>query len=103
MGLDELMGMPWSWQGPREVTEDGQTHWELTVRELPDFFVAGRSREEVLVEALPALTAFLGSYLENNETPPLPTALNSWRVMIVDEADVVLATTTPRFRAVTAA
>ncbi len=82
MTLNEIVGLPWSWEGPREVTEDGDTHFELTVRELPDFFVAADSRDAVLSEARPALAAFLQSYLENGEIPPLPVG-DRWHVTLI--------------------
>jgi predicted RNase H-like HicB family nuclease len=77
-----MAGLGWTWEGPRQVTEDGVTHFELTVRELPDFFVAGHTRDEVLTEARPALAAFLQSYVENGESPPLP-ADDHWRITVV--------------------
>jgi predicted RNase H-like HicB family nuclease len=80
--LDELMDLPWTWQGPREVRDDG-THWEIQVAELPDFFVAGESYDEVLRELPTALRAFLASYLDRGETPPIPKHPEWWRVMKV--------------------
>ena len=70
--IEQLLAASWSWQGPKEVREDDRTHFELRVAELPDFLVAGETREEVLQEAAPALRAFLLSFVEREETPPLP-------------------------------
>lgn len=82
MTLDDMVALPWSWEGPREVQDDGNTYFELVIRELPDFFVAGKSRDEVLAEAVPALTEFLRSYLDNHEVPPLPDSRN-WRFSVI--------------------
>ena len=70
--LQELMTMPWTWLGPNKVVEGKKTHWELRIRELPDFLVAGRTEKEVRTEAAAALEAFLASYVEAGERPPLP-------------------------------
>jgi predicted RNase H-like HicB family nuclease len=71
--LADLMHLPWGWQGPTEVREPGEEpYFEIRIRELPDYFVAGRTREEVLTACAPALRAFLQSYLDADEMPPLP-------------------------------
>ena len=72
MTLNELITMSWTWRGPIEVRDGDTVHYEMRIEELPDFFVAGQSAEEVLDEAKPALETFLTSYLERNETPPMP-------------------------------
>lgn len=80
--LQELMAMPWTWVGPHKVTEGKKSHWELRIRELPDFLVAGSTEKEVKTEAAAALEAFLASYVDAGETPPLPT-LPQWRFYLM--------------------
>jgi predicted RNase H-like HicB family nuclease len=70
--IEELMVLPWGWVGPFRVQEDGDTFWEARIRELPDFFVAGTSAPEVEEQCEDALRAFLMSYIEAGEEPPLP-------------------------------
>jgi predicted RNase H-like HicB family nuclease len=68
-----MMRLRWGWQGPTEVREPNEDpFFEIRIRELPDFFVAGKTREEVLVASAPALRAFLESYTDAGEMPPLP-------------------------------
>ncbi len=97
MTLDEMMGLAWGWMGPAEVHESGGTpHFEIRIRELPDFFVAGRSREEALAGSRPALRAFLQSYLDHGEAPPLPARRTvSW---VVRRATMPLQRAIPRVR-----
>jgi len=84
--LDQLVAMRWTWHGPRQVESDGSLHWELTIEELPDFFVAATTYDEVIAELRPGLRAFLQSYLERGQTPPLPTDPTLWRVQLVPVA-----------------
>lgn len=72
MNVESLMAEPWNWIGPNEVRDPEGAYFEKRVLELPDFFVAGRTREEVEGEALEALKAFLQSFLDRNELPPRP-------------------------------
>lgn len=72
MTVDDVVRLPWAWREPRLVEEDGQAHLEMRIDDLPEFFVAGATEEEVRAEAEPALRAYLASYLENGEVPPLP-------------------------------
>ena len=73
MELNKLTHLPWGWQGPTEVRQPGTaSYFEIRIRELPDFFVAGATREEALAQSGPALRAFLQSYVDNGEIPPLP-------------------------------
>jgi hypothetical protein len=66
----ELLMLPWSILGPRAVDDgQGNRHFEIRVKELPDFFVAGATESEVLYDFKPALLAFLESYTGE----PLPT------------------------------
>jgi predicted RNase H-like HicB family nuclease len=72
MTLREMMQQRWSVVGPRQVELDGFPYWEIQVAELPDFVVAGETRAEVLNEYPAALEAFLRSFVEAGEDPPLP-------------------------------
>lgn len=78
MTINELMRARWSVRGPRRVVDGETAHWEIRVDELPDFFVAAESPDEALDEYLPALKAFLESYLEAGEQPTLPPAPKTW-------------------------
>jgi len=69
---------------------DGVRHWEIRVEELPEFFVAGETRDEVLREYLPALEAYLDSFIEAKELPPLPQH-GRWLFRIEDTARVQTA------------
>lgn len=84
MTLGDLMRLGWGWQGPVEVREPGEEpYFEIRIRELPEFFVAGRTREEALAGSGRALQAFLQSYLDAGDTPPLPINQQpSWLVGI---------------------
>lgn len=83
MVYEVLLGRPWGWVGPVEVTDEGATHFELRIRDLPDFFVAGVSRADVLNEALPALRAFLDSYPPHER--PVPEAKQGdWQTTVLD-------------------
>lgn len=88
MTLGDMMGLRWGWQGPNEIREPGEEpYFELRIRELPEFFVAGQTREEVLAAAGPALQAFLESFTEAGTRPPLPVDQQvSWRVRILSFA-----------------
>lgn len=87
MMFEALVGRAWQWIGPAKVDCDGEEYFELRIRELPDFLVVGRTRAEVLSEALPALRIFLDSYAGG--TAPVPTPArpaNTWVVRIHDFA-----------------
>lgn len=71
--LKRLVSLSWTYRGPLEVKEEGDVWWEIRIKELPDFFVAGRDGEEALQELRPALTAFLSSYLESGDAVPIPS------------------------------
>jgi len=94
--IDELVRLPWTWQGPTLRKEDDAEYWELRIAELRDFFVAGETRDEVVWEALPALRGFLDSYLSNGELPPLPQP-TSWRLYIVDREQAGTRSRGPTF------
>jgi predicted RNase H-like HicB family nuclease len=79
MTIDELMALPWTWQGPALVQDEGEApYYELRVAELPDFFVIGQTAEEARAESSPALRAFLSSYVEVGEEPTLPKRAGIW-------------------------
>lgn len=80
--LEQLLRLPWTYQGPRQTGEGEDSCWELRIAELPGFLVAGFTRDEVLVELFPALRTFLESYLEHNEVPPLPADPDLWRMVL---------------------
>ena len=72
MNPEELAMLPWSIVGPRPVQDrEGNRHFEMRVKELPDFLVSGRTEAEVLWGFKPALVAFLKSFLPG-QLPPLP-------------------------------
>ena len=69
----QMVTLPWQWQGPtHQLDEHENEWWELRIAELPEFFVAASTHEEVIAEASVALQAFLESYLSRGESPPLP-------------------------------
>ena len=75
MSPDELVMLPWSIVGPRMVqNEQGNRHYEMRVKELPDFLVAGSTESEVLFGFKPAFLAFLQS-LSASDLSQLPEGL----------------------------
>lgn len=82
MTLDDLVELPWTWQGPNRITDSSGTSFEYRIEELPDFFVLGASLGEARREAVPALRAFLQSYLESGEVPTLPNSTSLWRFVV---------------------
>lgn len=82
MTLKEMAALPWAWQGPTQVADADGERWELTIAELPDFFLAAPSRDEVLSEAGAALRAYLRTYVDRNETPRLPATRGAWAVTV---------------------
>lgn len=75
MTMAEYLRMPWTIE--RSVHDDDGEYIALRVRELPGFVVAGQTDAEVEQMFWDALPAFLESYLEDGEAPPLPNALLS--------------------------
>jgi predicted RNase H-like HicB family nuclease len=67
---DFYVRLPWTLV-PSARDDDG-TYLVLEVRELPGFIVTGKDEEEIAAEFWPALEAFIESYLEDGEHPPLP-------------------------------
>jgi len=82
MTLDELLRLTWSWGGPVEVVEDGDTHFEVRVTELPEFYAAGATKQEAIENAIPSLRAYLLSFLENDDMPPLPAQAPTWQFVV---------------------
>ena len=69
----DFVRLPWSIRGPSRIEDEhGSVHYAIRILELPDFYVAGASENEVLYEFRDALLAFLDSYLRDGEVPPLP-------------------------------
>jgi predicted RNase H-like HicB family nuclease len=65
--------LAWDWQGPTKQRDDqGNTWWEIRIRELPDFLVAEESPEAARAAVAEALEAFIDSYLSRGEEPPRP-------------------------------
>jgi predicted RNase H-like HicB family nuclease len=78
MSVEELLNLRWSWQGPERKEVDGDVYYEATIAELPDFFVAGETQNEVVSEMKPALRAYLESFIEHGDPlPGMPDVL--WR------------------------
>jgi hypothetical protein len=80
--MDQMLRLPWGWRGPVEVrAPEGDVHFELRIQELPDFFLAAPTRDQVLAECVEALGAFLQSYADHQEVPPLPIPpVPTWQV-----------------------
>jgi len=73
MNAGDYVMLPWSIRGPAQVTDEhGNTHYEMRVEELPDFLLAASSEDEALHEFGTALLAFLESYTNEGEVPPVP-------------------------------
>ena len=73
MNAGDYSTLAWSIRGPARVTDEhGNTHYEMRVEELPDFLLAASSEGEALHEFGTALFAFLDSYANDGEVPPVP-------------------------------
>ena len=71
----------WTWIGPTPIGDPAQPdYYELRIQELPDFFLAGVTLDELYAELRPALRTFFESYTERNE--PLPPLPRKWIVSI---------------------
>lgn len=87
--VPQMARLPWTFQGPRFMQpRPDETYFELRIAELPDFFIAGESVEEVLNGLPSALHAFLQSYVDAGETPPLPQDRSRWQVTRPDAPHV---------------
>jgi predicted RNase H-like HicB family nuclease len=71
----------WTWIGPSPVGDPHHPeYYELRIEELPDFFLAGTTLDELYAELKPALRAFFESYSERKE--PLPALPRRWVVSV---------------------
>ncbi len=70
MDIDEYLTLPWTIVHS-EHHDDGD-YVALEIEELPGFLVAARTDKELEEQFWPALEAFLLSYVERGEVPPLP-------------------------------
>jgi hypothetical protein len=82
MDLQTLISLPWTIRGPEMIVDGDQTHWEITIAELPDFFMAGQTWREVISEYPEALKAYLRSYTDRGQVPSLPPDPLVWRVFV---------------------
>ena len=71
--LDFYLSVPWTVR--REEHHDDGDYLALTIDELPGFVVASYSETELEGDFWDALEAFLKSYLDDGEPPPLPEGL----------------------------
>lgn len=72
MTLRELLLLPWNRTEPVRQEEDGVAWFEIRVKELPDFLVAGETVDEVNREFRDALESHLAAYVAQGEVPELP-------------------------------
>ena len=70
MRLAHYISLPWTVR--RAEHDDDGRYIALTVDELPGFVAAGRTEEEAEAAFWDAFPAFLRSYLDAGEQPPLP-------------------------------
>lgn len=80
MSLQEMLTLPWTWHGPERVVDADGARWELTIVELRDFYLVGKDKNDLLRQAFPALVAYLKSYSDRGQNPPVPKRLRSWQV-----------------------
>jgi hypothetical protein len=79
--MSDMVRLPWHWHGPKRIQDPDGEYYELRIEELPDFFLAAPTRDQVLTACAQALAAFLHSYLDHGETPPFPAgSVPGWRV-----------------------
>jgi hypothetical protein len=100
MTLKEMLSLPWTWQGPNHVVDGDGERWELTIAELQDFFLVGETSDELLNEAWPALVAYLRSYSDRGEDPPMPSdRLRTWHVTVTQRGkQPLVAETAPELQ-----
>lgn len=70
MTLSDYLRMPWT--VIRSEHHDDGAYIALHIKELPGFVVAARSEAELERLFWDGLEAFISSYLEDGEAPPLP-------------------------------
>ena len=75
----ELMGMPWTISQPERSAEGD--YLVMRVAELPELTVTGSDRDELERNFWEALEAVLQSYVDYDETPPLPPAVVAARAL----------------------
>lgn len=93
--LDEMLVLPWNWQGPKRTkNQDGSEHYEMRIAELADFFLAAESKDGVLDQLVPALKAYLQSYIERGETVPSPAAVGTWQFVVPQKQRAATETAT---------
>ena len=68
--LEFFLSLPWTIK--REEHDDDGRYIALTIEELPGFVLASESEEELEAMFWPALRAFLQSYIQHGEQPPVP-------------------------------
>lgn len=73
MKLSDYLRLPWTVE--RSDHDDDGEYIALHIHELPGFVVAGRTPDEVDALFWDALSAFLASYLEDGEEPPVPESM----------------------------
>lgn len=76
--VDRLVALPWTERWSVDDM-DGSAYHILEIAELPGFLVAYDTREEIEREKRDALTAFVGSYVDRGELPPMPNPAASER------------------------
>lgn len=70
------LGLRWDWQF-REITEEGESYWEATITEIPDFAAYGASPEDLAANLRDAFLSHIGSYLETGKPVPTPGYMSS--------------------------
>lgn len=70
--LENYLSLPWTIIRGEE--EDDGRYLVLRIAELPGFVVAARTEAELFASYRPALEAFLASYLDEGEEPPVPAS-----------------------------
>lgn len=86
-----LVGLPWTWEGPHRREENGAIWWELRIKELPGFFVAGDTKEVAIGESSDALEAWLQSMVDEPNWPPLPARIQIENVQLLVEPQLQVA------------
>jgi hypothetical protein len=72
----------WTWRGPTPVGDpDHPDYYEMRIQELPDFFLASTTKDDLYAELRPALRAFFESYTERGES--LPALPHKWIVSLM--------------------
>jgi len=72
MRADEMVMLPWTFRGPRRVTDALGTRVEMRVVELPGFVMEAGSESELRGGLRKALRSYLESLISAGQTPTLP-------------------------------